>query len=638
MLTFFVSQAQKNYPKNYFLFPIAPGQRNYLSGNMGEIRSNHFHAGIDIKTFGREELAVLAAADGYVKKAVVSSFGYGNVLHVQHPNGLVTVYAHLKKFNWAVGNAVRKSQYEKQVFELDQTFPSDQFLVKKGDIIGWSGNTGSSGGPHLHFEIRDWDSKVLNPLYFHFPEIIDHTPPIVTKMALNTLGINSRVNGEFGREEFSLKRNGEKYYLDKPIPVYGSLGLELAAYDKADGSYNLFGVSCIEVKLDGEEIYFHNIESFNFDETKNVNAHINFEVSRVKGRSFQKCYITDGNKLPFYQAKNNGKIQIHDTLLHEVEISLMDVYQNVVKVNFKLQGQNMYTYKSLKHFFWLPKADLSHKIQDNILILQAKNIKHKDEELPLYLKVKGKKVAVQHAYTANNSYVFLYDLKKGIPDSAFFHDFKNPIEIKAIISANSDTVYSEERLKIYFNKKSLFDTLYLKTEVKGNKFSIGDPLIPLFSDMEIYFKPDSSIPVGAKVVIIGGRSHRSYLGTWKEGWIYFKGNVLGDFTIKIDTTPPRVTPITRNSKSISFKVGDYPGAIDKFSCKVNGEWILMNYEHKKQLIYSEKTDDSKPFEGDIVLTIGDKLGNLTTYNTKVNNYEPFNRRKSSRVRRKRSRR
>ena len=169
--------AQSNVPQDYFSSPLDIPM--ILSGSFGELRSNHFHSGLDIKTQQREGFPILAPADGYVKRIKVAHYGYGKALYLQHPNGYTTVFAHLQRYANDIQDYVKEQQYKKETFEFE-AFPSDKLLqVKKGEIIGYTGNSGSSGGPHLHFEIRDPASRPMNPMLFGI-EIPDTKAPLVS--------------------------------------------------------------------------------------------------------------------------------------------------------------------------------------------------------------------------------------------------------------------------------------------------------------------------------------------------------------------------------------------------------------------------------------------------------------------------
>lgn len=168
--------------KGYYLFPIKPEQTNYLSGTMGELRPGHFHAGLDIKTEGRTGLDVYASADGYVSRIRVGPGGYGNCLYINHPNGTTTVYAHLAEFSDDIANYVLNQHYERKTHAMNLFPKKGQFTLKKGDIIAKSGNTGSSSGPHLHFEIRNIDQEVLDPLRIGFDEVVDDISPVAASL------------------------------------------------------------------------------------------------------------------------------------------------------------------------------------------------------------------------------------------------------------------------------------------------------------------------------------------------------------------------------------------------------------------------------------------------------------------------
>ena len=189
-----LSFAQDTIPKNYFRSPL--GIPLFLAGNFGELRSNHFHSGLDMKTQGREGFNIYAAADGYISRIKISPWGYGKTIYIDHPNGYTTVYAHLQKFKNNVATATKTYQYEKESWEIDW-YPADTLIkVKKGDIIALSGNTGGSGGPHLHFEIRETESEhPVNPLLFGF-KIQDNIKPIIRSITLTPLNDTSYVNNK----------------------------------------------------------------------------------------------------------------------------------------------------------------------------------------------------------------------------------------------------------------------------------------------------------------------------------------------------------------------------------------------------------------------------------------------------------
>lgn len=305
---------------------------------MGELRSTHFHAGIDIKTDGREGLPVYAAADGYISRIKISTSGYGNALYLTHPNGFTTVYAHLLSFAKPLHNYIIENQYRNESFEIEICPAIDQFTFKKGEQIGLSGNSGSSGGPHLHFEIRDSLENFWDPLLFGFTEILDHQPVVVEKIAIKTLNIQSRINGEFGRFEFKPELKGKDYVITETIEAKGTFGLELLGYDKADYTNNKYGISYLEVKVDGKEVFNHKIDKMHFNHARQILIHTDFEVSQKTGKRYEKLYVDNGNEVNIYQSENNGKITIGDSLEHLVEIKMWDVNKNERKLTFKLKG------------------------------------------------------------------------------------------------------------------------------------------------------------------------------------------------------------------------------------------------------------------------------------------------------------
>jgi len=297
-----------------YMLPVRPGEVNFLSGTMGELRSNHFHAGIDIKTSGIQGLSVYAAEEGYISRIKISIGGYGNTLYMTHKDGSSTVYAHLREFQKELGDYVREAQYQNQSFVIELFPHKDEFRFDKGAVIAYSGNSGSSSGPHLHFEIRDEKQHLLNPLEFRFPEIKDQIPPVVKQIALVTLDINSRINGKFGRFEFNVQRVGTHFYIDQPIEVFGRVGVELLAHDKLDGAPNKNGIPFVDVELDKKRTFYQGISSFSFSDSRNIFVHTNYPVSTLTRKRFAKLYIDDGNELKFYKSDLNrgiSKINIH---------------------------------------------------------------------------------------------------------------------------------------------------------------------------------------------------------------------------------------------------------------------------------------------------------------------------------------
>lgn len=614
----FGQPAQTN--KSDYLFPIRPGQLNYLSGSMGELRSNHFHAGIDIKTGGVEGSPVYAVADGFVSRIKVSAGGYGNALYLRHPDGKTSVYAHLRNYNHAIASYVRQRQYENKTFEIELFPGKEELPVKRGQQLGLSGNSGSSGGPHLHFEIRDENQDVLNPLHYGFKEVKDDIPPSVDAIAFLPLNMNSRVNHQFLRREYSPVRKGSTYTLNEPVTAYGSIGVQILAYDRLNGATNKNGVSCIDMTVNGEEVYYQNIEKFSFDETRNILAHFDYKKSVETGRRYQKLYIDDGNELSFYRrGGTNGRLSIESGKEYSVTIHLYDSYHNHSQINFVIRGSE-------------PLVQLTSASNDPAGLVRF-------EAIGNLLKITGKALTgdegievfsnrmiydIKPAYRVNDIGVYFWNMHSGLPDSIKTLTGTIYTGYQAMIPSGAAFTYYNEAMDIETPQGALFDTLLLsvkKTESAGREyFHIGDKTIPLKRHIYVTLKP--SLDYGQKkktgVYSVDDRGSMSYYGgEWKGDQIRFGLRDFGVFTLLADTIPPTISTSKVNANEISFYIDDKHSGIKTFRLEVNGDWVLMNYDYKTKLIWSEKLDPSKPFSGEVVLKVSDHTGNESVYKSKL---------------------
>ncbi len=610
--------AQNTYPQGYFMFPIKPGQVNYLAGSMGELRANHFHGGLDIKTEGRIGLPVYASADGYVSRISISSYGYGNIIFITHPNGLVTTYAHLEKFNKPIGDYVRNKQYELENFEVELFPKKNELKVTKGEIIALSGNTGSSGGPHVHYEVRDTSDNMINPLLFGFSEIHDKMPPIIQKIALKTLTIDSRVNNEFGVTEYPAKKAGAYYTIPATYTAYGAIGIEIRAHDKMNFTHNSYGIARIEVFLDDNKIFTHNINKFEFKHTRYINAHIDYGLFMQKGTRLEKCYISDGDPLTTYTADaHKGKLIIKDSLLHEVKIKVYDAYENEATAVFKVRG------KAPKPVSMPVTTTANQKVSWDIFENTLKLSTPSAGNVAATLYVKSQPVNLPLAYFSNGKATYLYDLRKGLPDSATIGKQKEYFNfVKPVVPGKASKV-NYKNLEVNFYPRAIADTLYMQVNADpgdDETFIINSLAIPIFDTLNIKYTPISSYADTShcKLYLLDRRNRPEYEGgNWRQNKIGLYTRNLGKFTLRKDTIAPTIRLLSIQGNSISFHITDNFSGIGAFRATINGTWMLMNYDHKRHLLWSERLDKTVPLDGDFKLEVTDNSGNKSIFDIKL---------------------
>lgn len=372
--------AQKQYPQNYFTPPLKIPI--ILSGTFGELRSNHFHSGVDIKTLGKEGIPIFAPADGYVYRIKVAQFGFGKALYVNHPNGYTTVYAHLRRFSPEIQEYVKSIQYQKEQYATGNLFPKpERFPIKKGDLIGYTGDTGSSGGPHLHYEIRDTKTEhIINPMLFGLLPA-DTKAPTIRKLMVFPLSDDARINNSATKTTLELRNKGNNQYVTNKITASGTIGFGLNVFDRLDGALNKNGIYSLEMKLNGTRVYYHDLETFSFAESKYINLLIDYKHYTKFRRRFQKTHKVDENRLSIYEdLVNNGKIDIEDRYTYHVEIIAKDFKGNTSSISIPIEGvqsNSLFTKKDTTNF--KIKANDFHKFkQENVTIAFPKNTFYKD--------------------------------------------------------------------------------------------------------------------------------------------------------------------------------------------------------------------------------------------------------------------
>ncbi|MEZ4779270.1 MAG: M23 family metallopeptidase [Flavobacteriaceae bacterium] len=446
-LTTSLLRSQENIPQDFFSNPLDISM--YLSGNFGELRSNHFHSGLDIKTQQKEGFPVYATADGYIQRIKVSHYGYGKALYIQHPNGHSTVYAHLQKYAGDIQDYVKQNQYKKESYEIE-LFPEATMLpVKKGDIIAYTGNSGSSGGPHLHFEIRDAASRPMNPLLFGI-KIPDTTTPLVNSVFAYPYSDDAHVDQSQNPVKLRLKRQKDGSYVAENITAFGKIGFGISAYDQQNGASNKNGTYQIKTKYNGEPYFTVLFNKFSFDETRYLNRYIDYHYFETNKSRVQKLFRETNNPLSvIVQEVNQGFVQVEDGFASMYTMEVSDFDGNTVLITVPIEGKK----EEIKD----PKQ--LEKTSDFIYADQATSI------------TKGKfSIYIPSESLYEDTYLAIE--AKG--DTLVFHEDVIPIHKNITITVDASNYQEADLNKLYIGRLNYKGVPYYNsTSRKGTKLSAG---------------------------------------------------------------------------------------------------------------------------------------------------------------------
>ena len=382
-----------------------------LAGSFGELRPNHFHSGIDFRTNQREGYPVYAIADGYISRLRVQNSGFGLALYINHPNGFTSVYGHLSRFAPKTAQRVKALEYEKKTFELDEFPDADLLPVHKGDIIAYSGNRGSSGGPHLHFEIRDTKTEsTINPQLFGI-QIPDNIPPVI--YSLYVYKLNKKPFNEFTpKQYFQVTGANGNYKINSPhLSISGETGFGITVTDKHNGASGTNGVYSIELEVDGKIVFTSSLERFSFENSKAINSHIDYPAFLSTKRSIQKSFVDPGNPLQIYSRLiNNGRIELNDLNIHQVRYIVTDAKGNKSILPFSVQSDGKSVISTPDQPDGIP---FSYAIEnefsaDGVKVVLPKGTLYNDFNFVYKVKPRPLKGAYSQIYQLHNNYTPLH--------------------------------------------------------------------------------------------------------------------------------------------------------------------------------------------------------------------------------------
>jgi len=597
LVLIFLSYLSFNLKSQDYLFPVKPGVQNYVSGNLGELRGDRFHMGLDIKTNGKIGAPVYATSNGYIERIRVSGTGYGKVVYLRHQDGKKSVYAHLNKFNNTLENYVLNYQYRNKKFIVN-LYPGKKFYYKKGEVLGFSGNSGSSGGPHLHFEIRDSLDNALNPLGFEFKEIIDKKKPTIDYVSFKTLNINSRVNNKFGIVKFPIK-----YDRSINIKLEGEIGISTLAFDRLDGSLNKVGINKFELYINDSLIISNNINLLKYSETNNVSWFIEPNIYKKQRKQYVKLYQDDGNNLSFHHPHRRGIISIDPKKEYNIRLNVYDSFNNKSSTIIEVNKFGKQVNKGIIDELF----NENYCIIDNTLIIRNNNTIRNNIDIIYKNSIDN----LNYSFNEDNYNYYLIDLRKNKPVKALLDEEQISFNFLDFISDKKFEKLEIDNLKININKNRVFDTLYLEFDKKTDtieKFIFKNSL-PFKNSIEITLKPDKKYDI-EKSFVYDIKNKPSFVGgKWENNQISFNTRKISNYSILEDNEPPEIKVINANSRVIKFKIEDKLSGINSYNGTINGNWILLEYDNKNKTIISKKLDPNKPFRGKFVLEVFDNAKN-----------------------------
>ena len=548
-------QSKLTYPTDYFSFPlnILPS----LAADFGDLRINHYHMGLDIRTQQRENLAVVASADGYISHIRIEPYGYGRVIFVTHPNGYTTLYAHLNKFYPELEAFLHQQQYATESWTQDIDLSPAQFLVKKNQLIAWSGNTGGSEGPHLHFEIRDSgleNGHNRNPLLFGL-NIPDHVSPTLSRLAIFD---RSQSIYESSSRVFPLQKkatNGESFYTTAAVikVPYGKFSLGLAMQDKVGNSFSL-GIYKADLYVDENLQNNFQMEECLYDDSRYINAGIDYFTKYNGGAYMQLLSRLPGNKSSFYDSTvGDGILQLQDDSIHKVEVEVSDVAGNTTRLQFEMQRDKNISFV---------RNDMPGAIVEIIAPNKAFSFENESAEIEL------------DANAVYDTLLLRYDIspapKDAVSDLHSIGDYRLPIH-------------------------SAYDVRIKLTT-------------PLTNSMK------------KKVVMMtqSGKSQDAQACNWQGDWATASWRSFGKFYLKIDNIPPSIKPVNVHDQAVFVKdhklvvdAKDESGDLQSFNGYIDGHWVIFRQKENR---YTYDFDEHcPPGEHTLTVKVADLAGNETVY-------------------------
>lgn len=438
--------AQTQYPQDYFRSPLdIPMQ---LSGNFGELRPNHFHAGFDLKTNQKEGLNVYTVADGYISRIKISPFGNGKCIYVTHPNGYTSVYGHLQTMLGSVQDYVMRTHYKEKKFEIEMFPKPDELPVIKGQLIALSGNTGSSEGPHLHFEFRDSKTEfVINPMFFGFDKSIkDSKKPTISSLYVYPLS-STTVNQSKQPLLLNMTLQKDGTYLASKVRTNGKIGFGINAVDFDDVSFNRNGVFNVATFLNGSPNYAYQFNTYSFDEMRYINAFIDYGRYKRTGQRIQQLFMEKPYALSIIKTDSQkGIISVEPNLASTYRIEVSDFFGNLSSITVPIEYDNETPIVNAK-------PDTS-----GYYVYSEKDSNFEKKNMSVFFPAK----------TFYDDFKINFDVKN---NRIYIHDDSVPVHTNFVITINDSLYQLKQRDKIFIGKYSGNSISYNPTSRKGNVFT-----------------------------------------------------------------------------------------------------------------------------------------------------------------------
>lgn len=543
--------AQKNYPKDYFQSPLdIPMQ---LSGNFGELRPNHFHAGFDLKTMQKEGLDVHAVADGYVSRIKISTFGNGKTIYITHSNGFTSVYGHLQKANNLLQDFIKKAQYKEESFEVELFLKPGQLEVKKGEIIALSGNSGASEGPHLHFEFRDnLTENIINPMFFGYDKLIkDSKKPVVSGVYVYPLDENTIVNQSKRPLLLNLSLQKDGTYVSDKVVANGKIGFGINTFDFDDVSFNKNGVFKVQTFNNGIPNFGYQFDTYSFDEMRYVNALIDYSRYKKTQQRVQKLFMINPFSLSIINTNlSYGVVALSPNLSTIYRVEVADYFGNTTIVSIPIK------------FETLPTIIQKEPLITKYYIKANKDSNFAKDNVSVFLP----------AGTFYDNFNMNFDVKN---DTLYLHDDIVPAHSNFTISIEDNKFSDIQKDKLFIASFDNNKIKFLPTFRKGNVFSCKAKILGKYALVLDTIAPKVTISK-----IIEGK------------WISELHN-------------------------IQFTISDSLSGIKSYNGYLNGKWILFEYDNKtKKIIHDFNDGVVIDGENALKLIVTDNVGNSTIFETR----------------------